>query len=75
MIDANNIKALAEARSNAFKTKCMKEAEAYREKAHIEADNAAKIIMEDAQSRFACAQSNSQAMITEATAEERQSAA
>jgi len=48
LIDANNIKALAEARSNAFKTKCMKEAEAYREKAHIEADNAAKIIMEDA---------------------------
>ena len=44
IIEAENVKSLAEARSNAFKTKVLKEAEAFKEKCHIEADVQTQII-------------------------------
>ena len=74
IIDAENIKALAEARSEAFKTKVMKEAEAYKEKCHIQADIEAQIIRENANTRLEVAKNKSQALIKEAQAEEKASA-
>lgn len=70
-IEAQNIKDLAELRANAFKTKVLKEAEAYKIKCMIEADNKAKIIRENAQARLDVAKNKSEALIKEAVAEEK----
>jgi hypothetical protein len=59
VIDAENVKHLAEARSQAFRTKVIKEAEAYKEKCQIEADIQAQIIMENADSRLEVAKNKS----------------
>lgn len=75
IISAENIKFLAEARSKAYETKVIKEAQAYKERVTIEADNAAQIIREDAQARLDVAKAKSQAWIREAQAEERAAAA
>ena len=75
LIEAENIKALAEKRANAHKTKVLQEAEAYRQMKTIEADTQAKIIMECAETRYNVAKNKSQALIKEATAEEKSSAA
>jgi len=71
LIDAENIKSLAEARSNAYKTKVMKEAEAYKIQQEIEADNTARMIKENAQARLKTAQSKTKALTRESQAEEK----
>jgi len=70
-IAAENIRTLAEARAQAFETKVIKEAEAYKAKQEILADVQAKIILENAESRLAVAKDKSQALIREASAEEK----
>jgi hypothetical protein len=65
---------LAELRANAFKTKVTKEAEAYKIKCMIEADQKAAIIRENAQARLEVAKNKSEALIKEASAEEKSSA-
>lgn len=75
IIEAQNIKDLAELRANAFKTKVLKEAEAYRIKCKIEAENKAQIIRDNANARLEVAKNKSEALIKEATAEERAQAA
>lgn len=70
-IDAQNIKDLAELRANTFKTKVLMEAEAYKIKCMIEADNKATIIRENAQARLQVAKNKSEALIKEASAEEK----
>jgi len=52
----------------------MKEAEAYKEKCHIQADIEAQIIRENANTRLEVAKNKSQALIKEAQAEEKASA-
>jgi len=66
LIDAENIKALAEARATAFKNKVVKEAEAYKAKCHIEADIQARIIKENAESRLEVAKNKTAALLKEA---------
>jgi len=74
LIEAENIKALAEKRATAHKTKVLQEAEAYRQKQTIDADIQAKIILESAEARYNVAKNKSQALIKEATAEEKAAA-
>ena len=72
LIEANNQKALAELRS---KTKAMiiiKEAEAYKEKMHQEADAETKIIHDNAESRLEVAKSKCKALIKESESEVEQ---
>lgn len=71
VIAAENIKHLAEIRSQAFEAKVLKEAEAYKTKMHTEADIKAQIIKENAEARLAVAKDKGTAMIKEASAEER----
>lgn len=62
---------MAELRANAFKTKVLMEAEAYKAKCMIEADSKALIIRENAIARLDVAKNKSEALIKEATAEEK----
>jgi uncharacterized membrane protein YqiK len=71
VIQAQNVKDLAELRANAFKTKVLKEAEAYKIKCMIEAENKARITRENAEARLEVAKAKSEALIREATAEEK----
>jgi hypothetical protein len=75
VIAAENIFTLAKVRAEAYQTKVIKEAEAYKTQQELLADNNAKIMSENADSRLAVAKDKSQALIKEAGAEERSSTA
>jgi len=69
LINANNVLKLAKLRSQAIATKEVKRAEAYRDRAHKQADNEAAIIQNEAETRLGVSKNRSQALIKEATSE------
>jgi hypothetical protein len=73
VIDAENIKAIAEMRAQAVATTVLKKAEAYEQQQHLIADNRVAIIKKNAEARLEVAKSKSQALIKEAEAESQNS--
>ena len=69
LIEAENVKLLAEMRSKAKATNVLKEAEAYETMQMIQADQEVAIIKANAQARLNVAQSKCQALEKEADAE------
>lgn len=69
VINANNILHLSKLRAEAKAVHTVMEAEAYKNKAHALADNAATIIRKNAETRLGVAKDKSEALIIDATAE------